>query len=145
MSRARAQEVQALSSKRSSPSKQSVPADVVGYLRAEKGMTLQQIATLTGTTESFISRVGRGQRNLTVEHLYKLEAHLKESLPLLLLRAMPRESLPEQLQPLFDQAVELLKALGASRFTFSVPPAAATEAKPARRKPAKKVARAVQL
>ena len=62
------------------------PQKVVAYLRAEKGMTLRQIATLTGTTESFISRVASGGRNLTLDHLYKIETYLKEPLPLLLLR-----------------------------------------------------------
>lgn len=105
----------------------SVPADVVDYLRTEKGMTLQQIARMTGTTESFISRVASGGRNFTLEHLYRIETHLKEPLPLLLLRAMPRQALPEQFQPLYDQAAELLKALGESRAPFSPQPGPATK------------------
>ncbi len=108
-----------MDSRLESVSSSALPADVVGYLRAEKGMTLKQIAAITGTTESFISRVASGQRNLTVEHLQRIEAHLQEPLPLLLLRAMPRDSFPEALQPLYDQAAELLKVLGESRQPFS--------------------------
>lgn len=128
MNQAKTQQAQVPGSSGSHIRKPSVPADVVSYLRSEKGMTLQQIAKLTGTTESFISRVAHGGRNFTLEHLYKIEAYLKEPLSLLLLRAMPREALPEELQPLYDQAVDLLKALGESRFPFSVPrsPAAKT-------------------
>lgn len=77
--------------------------------------------------------MSHGGRNLTLEHLHKIESHLREPLPLLLLRAMSRDSLPEHLRPLYDQAVDLLKTLGESRFPLS-----AEQSPPAKRKRAAK-------
>ena len=90
-----------------------ISRDVVNLL-CERGMKLTQIAELLGVTKSYISRVKAGTRNFTLEHLSRLEAALGESLPLLLINAIPRDSMSPELRRLHDVTQRLLKTTGSA-------------------------------
>ena len=75
-------------------------------------MTLKNIGILIGLKESFISRVRNRQRSFTLEHLSKLEKALGKPLPIILIKAMPVESAPEELRTLYVASRDLLNTLG---------------------------------
>ena len=100
-----------------------ISRDVVNLL-CDRGMTLTQIAQSLGVTKSYISRVKAGTRNFTLEHLSKLEDVLGESLPLLLINAIPRNSMSPQLRRLRDVTQRLLKSTGAGKKPRTKPKAA---------------------
>lgn len=64
----------------------SISADIINYLIG-KTWSQSEIATMLGTYPSFISRVKNGERNLTFEHLLKIEQATKQILPLIILEA----------------------------------------------------------
>jgi len=84
-----------------------ISRDVVNLL-VSRGMTLTQIARTLGVTKSYISRVKAGTRNLTLDHLARLEEELGESLPVLLIKAVPRETVSPALWPLYESTLKLL-------------------------------------
>ncbi len=92
----------------------SISSDLVRYLR-DGGMTLKQIGELILTSESFISRVGRGERSFTLEHMARFEKELGESVPVLLLESRWRKLVPPAKRKLFEEAVRLLKESAAIR------------------------------
>ena len=79
------------------------------YLQSQ-GMTLRQIADTMGLSESFISRVARKKRSLTIEHLLRLQEAIDKPLPLLLLEATSQDSVPAPLAPLYEKVREVLAA-----------------------------------
>lgn len=76
-------------------------ADIVQFLRQDLGYTLKKIGELIGLSESYISRVRKGERSFTVKHLVRLEKTLKKPLPLLLIEAIPKDSLDTKMQALY--------------------------------------------
>ena len=80
---------------------------LVDLLR-QRGRTLKQIAEILELSESFMSRVSRGERSLTLEHLTRLEDELGEPLPLLLLEAS-RGEVSESSLPMFEEAIGILR------------------------------------
>ena len=93
----------------------TLSADIINYLRTEKEMTLSEISRMLDLSVSFLSRVAGKQRSFTIEHLVTLEKQLGQPLPLLLLKATSRESVPKHLSHLYDDLVELLAASGKIR------------------------------
>ena len=55
-----------------------------------------------------MSRVARGERSFTIDHLKKLEQTLNLPLPLLLLQATSKASISKELRPYYDEALKLL-------------------------------------
>jgi transcriptional regulator with XRE-family HTH domain len=84
-------------------------ADLVKHLVAG-GRTLDEVAALLGVKKSYVSRVKNRQRSLTVDHLVRLEKKLRRPLPLLLLEAIPEESVPDELKPAYRDAGRLFRA-----------------------------------
>ncbi len=76
---------------------------------------MKQIGELILTSESFISRVGRGERSFTLEHMARFEKELGESVPVLLLESRWRKLVPPAKRKLFEEAVRLLKESAAIR------------------------------
>jgi transcriptional regulator with XRE-family HTH domain len=91
-----------------------ISRDVVNLL-VSRGMTLTRIAQTLGVTKSYVSRVKAGTRNFTLDHLARLEMELGESLPVLLIKAVPRETVSPALWPLYQSALELLENTGSGR------------------------------
>lgn len=87
----------------------SISADLVDYLRRQRGMNLKQIGELVDLSESFVSRVARRQRSFTVEHLEKFERALGQPLPVLLLEALWENRIPNAQREMFAQGLELLR------------------------------------
>lgn len=89
----------------------TVSRDIVKYLRSQ-GQTLDQIGKSMGLSESFISRVLKGERSLTLNHLAKLEKVLKKPLPLILLESVDAKSAPSELRTLYEAFRGVMAALG---------------------------------
>jgi len=64
-------------------------------------MTLKQIGESMKLSESFISRVGKGERNLRIDHLVLLEQSLNLPFPLLILMIRDEKSIPSKLRPAY--------------------------------------------
>jgi len=84
-----------------------ISMNIVKLLQS-RGLTLKQIGEMIGHTESYISRVARGQRSFTIEHLTSLEKQLREPLPVLLLKSIDKENLDKQMRPLYQHLKNLL-------------------------------------
>ena len=76
----------------------AMSCDIVEYLRTEEALSLEEIGDSLGLSKSFISRVSRGERSFTLEHLRKLETALGEALPILLAKTARLESVPQKLR-----------------------------------------------
>jgi transcriptional regulator with XRE-family HTH domain len=87
----------------------SLSTEVVQYLR-NNGRTLEQVGKLIGTNKSFVSRVASGQRNLTIDHLLRIERALGEPLLVLLLEARHGAVGPRRYDPKYAKLLELLRA-----------------------------------
>jgi len=87
----------------------SLSADLVEYFR-KQGMTLSEIADKIGVSESFMSRVARKKRCFTIEQLLAFEKTIGQPLPLLLLAAIPQESVSEELADLYQAASDVLSS-----------------------------------
>src|SRR5438034_9502498 len=85
--------------------------DVVNLL-VERGMTLSGIARLLRVSKSYISRVKSGSRNFTLDHLARIEREIDQSIPVLMVQAIPRNSLEPELRPLYDATIQLLQSTG---------------------------------
>jgi len=92
-------------------------AEIVEYLRGQ-GKTLKEIGRLTGLSESYVSRVGQGDRNFRVDHLVRLEETLGAPLPLLLIEATAANSLPKSLSKAYEQLKKALKRSAQLRAEF---------------------------
>lgn len=88
----------------------SLSADLVRYLRNEKGKTLKQIGSSAALSESFLSRVSKGERNFRLDHLVKIAKSVRTSVPLLLLDATYRNSLSKDKRKLYVSLRQLLMA-----------------------------------
>lgn len=86
--------------------------EVVQYLRQR--MTLNKIGELIDCTESFVSLVGQGKRNLTINHLIRLEKSLHKPLPLLILEASEK-SVSKDMRPQYDSLHKILEKAGKLR------------------------------
>jgi transcriptional regulator with XRE-family HTH domain len=91
----------------------AISTRIVKHLHTQ-GMTLKQIGSLMGVTESFISRVRNGQCSLTLEHLAKLEDALGKSLPEILVHSTPLDSVPRKLRKMYKAFDDFLATLAAS-------------------------------
>jgi transcriptional regulator with XRE-family HTH domain len=80
---------------------------IVNFLR-KQGYNLKQIGELIGHSESYISRVSRGERAFTVEHFALIEKQLGKPLPMLLLEAIDEKNVDKQLRPLYKSLKKLL-------------------------------------
>ena len=89
----------------------TVSRDIVKYLRGQ-GQTLGQIGKSMDLSESFISRVLKGERSFTLKHLAKLEKVLKKPLPLILLESTDPNSAPAELRTLYEAFRGVMAALG---------------------------------
>lgn len=86
-------------------------ASIVQYLKKQRKMKLREIKELTGLSESYLSRISRGERNFRVDHLVSLEKALGEPLSILLIEATCPRPMSEKL----EEALDVLKeALGHS-------------------------------
>jgi len=103
--------------------------DVVELL-VSRGMNLTGIAALLDVSKSYISRVRSGTRSLTLDHLATLEEELGRPVALLLMEAIPRESVSAKARPLYDATWRLLRKV------TQPPPWGAR--KPARRRKSKR-------
>jgi hypothetical protein len=92
----------------------SISTDLVTYLRGE-GMNLKQIGTLISAGESFVSRVSRGERSFTLEHMARFEKALGKPIPVLLLESQWRSRVPKTKRALFEKALRLLSESAAIR------------------------------
>lgn len=86
----------------------SLSAKVVELLQ-DKKMSLSKIAKLMDLSKSFVSRVAKGERSLTIARLKKLEERLQLPLPLLLLEAVETKSMSKKLK---EQYRALRNAVG---------------------------------
>ena len=86
--------------------KEKLSSEIVDYLR-QRGMTLKQIGENIACSESFVSRVGKGERSLTIEHLMLLEKNLGAPLPLLLLEASHRGSVDNRIRSSYEDLRQL--------------------------------------
>jgi len=82
-------------------SEKYVSANIVKFLREARNMTLKEIGTITGCGESFVCRVGKGQRAFTLKHLALIEEHLHIPLPLLLLDSVNQDALTDEMRSLY--------------------------------------------
>lgn len=89
-------------------------AELVEYFRRQ-GKTLREIGEMMDLGESFVSRVAKGKRRFTIDHLATLEKKLGKPLPLLLLETTPIESVPEDLRNLYAELAQLLRRSGEMR------------------------------
>jgi len=80
---------------------------IIAYLRSD-GRTLREIADLLEVSESYVSRVARGERQLSVPHLEQLERLEGNSLPLILLEA-ERERTPRKHLRAIDDLMNLMR------------------------------------
>jgi transcriptional regulator with XRE-family HTH domain len=96
----------------------STSASLVSYLRGQ-GKTLRQIGEMVGLSESFISRVAKGDRSFTLDHLSAFERELGEPLPALLLQSMRPRSLSARQQTAFDEALQLMREIGEFRHSLA--------------------------
>jgi transcriptional regulator with XRE-family HTH domain len=97
-------------------------SDVIEYLMS-RGMTVTQIAAVLKVSKSFISRVKSRQRSLTIDHLLAIEDVIGQPLPLLLLEAIPLDTVPPDVRPLYEETLKLFRANAA-------PPKPARKARP---------------
>jgi len=88
----------------------AISTHVVQYLHGQ-GMTLKEIGSLMDVKESFISRVRKGERSLTLEHLTKLEQALGKPLPAILVHATPLDSVSKEMRPVYAAFDNFLAAL----------------------------------
>ena len=91
-----------------------ISRDIVNLL-VNRGMTPLQLASALGVTRSFISRVKSGTRNFTLNHLSVLEELVGESLPILLIEAIPKEMVAPEHRPIHEACIRLLETTGAGR------------------------------
>ena len=92
-------------------------SDIVKYLQ-QNSRTLKQIGKLAGLSESFISRVGKGERSFTIKHLLKLEKAVGQPLPLLLIEATKEDSLTGEMRELYRSLRKSLELSGRLRAKF---------------------------
>ena len=83
-------------------------AEIVQYLQ-QTGKTLKEIAGMTDLSESYISRVGKGERNFRFDHLVKLEETLGKPLPQLLVESTKPKFLNRQLRELYKALEETFR------------------------------------
>jgi transcriptional regulator with XRE-family HTH domain len=95
------------------PVSSRISQDIVNLL-VERQMTLTQIAQMLGVGKSYVSRVKAGTRNFTLDHLAILENELGESLPVLLIKSLPRKAGPPNLRKLYDMTLRLLETTGSA-------------------------------
>ena len=84
--------------------------DVIKYFHDKIGDTYKQIGKKIGLSESYISRVYNGERDLTLEHLVKLESAYEIPLPVILLEVVTDKNVPKGLKPLYKTARDLLES-----------------------------------
>lgn len=84
-------------------------AIIVQYLKKKKKLKLREIKELTGLSESYISRISRGERNFRLDHLVSLERALGKPLPILLIEASYPSAKSKELQEALDILKEALE------------------------------------
>jgi transcriptional regulator with XRE-family HTH domain len=86
----------------------SLTENVIGYLQG-RGLTQIGMSRMLNVTRSFISRAARGERNLTVKHMEQLAEELEMTLPELLARATPINTVPVKMRKSFKLMLQGLK------------------------------------
>jgi len=81
-------------------------AEIVRYLKQTR--SLAEIADLLEVNRSYITMVNKGQRNLTIEHLIKLERKLKESVIVLTMESILRTK-SKKVQLKYNDLLHLLR------------------------------------
>ncbi len=87
---------------------------LVAYLR-EQGKTLRQIGEMVGLSESFVSRVAKGERSFTLDHLALFERRLGEPLSVLIMESVWARTIDAEHKPAYDEALRVLRELGEFR------------------------------
>jgi len=78
--------------------KRTVSSDIVNFLWKRGGLNLKEIGSLMGgLSQTYLSRIASGKRNLRLEHLVLLEESLGISFPWLILIAHYEKSVPKKL------------------------------------------------
>ena len=88
--------------------------DLVDYLRQE-GRTLKGIGGLIGVSESFVSRVARGKRSFTIDHLAQFERALARPILELLLESFAVKDIAPEQRAAIDEALQILRKTAALR------------------------------
>lgn len=90
----------------------SISQCVVEYYLSQR-MTMREIGGLMNLSESYISRVSKGTRNFTLEHLSRLEKKSGTPLPQLLVNAISPEYVPPKLRKFYKSFQGLMETLSA--------------------------------
>jgi len=85
----------------------SPATNIVKYLHDRK-MTYKKIGNLMDFSESYINRVARGERTLSIEDLDRLAMQLGLALPELLLLATPINSVPPKIRSTHQALLRVL-------------------------------------
>lgn len=83
--------------------------NIMRYLMTQ-GLTQTQVGKLLGLTRSFCSYVAKGQRNFTADEMERLAEALDMTLPELLARSTPPETVPARLRKNYRLLLRGLKA-----------------------------------
>jgi transcriptional regulator with XRE-family HTH domain len=89
----------------------SVSKKIILHLVENKGIAGTQIAKWIGSSRSFVSHVKRGEKNLTIDKLLKLEEGLKQPLPLLFMDVVEKESMSKELKDKYKSLQKAWKEL----------------------------------
>jgi transcriptional regulator with XRE-family HTH domain len=76
--------------------KTTVSSSIVNFLWKEESMKHKEICAMMDLSESFISHVAKGERNLRLEHLVSLEKSLGIPFPWLILIAHYKKSITKK-------------------------------------------------
>jgi len=85
-------------------------ANVVGYFNGKLNFSLKEIGDCIGQKRAFVSMVKKGERSLTIEHLFALQNAVNEPLPVLIYEAL-EEQTPAPIKERNADLYNLLKSL----------------------------------
>lgn len=88
--------------------KNELSKGVINYLHDTFGDNYRTIGEKIGLSETFISRVRHGKRNLSLEHLTRIESAYKKPLPVILLEAAKDKNILKELRPFYKFMREML-------------------------------------
>ncbi len=87
--------------------KHELSKNIVNYLHDTFGENYRQIGEKIDLSESFMSLVRHGERNLTLDHLLRIESVYETPLPTILIQAIKDKNIPEELR----EGYELLREI----------------------------------
>lgn len=88
---------------------------VIANLRADRGITQEQLATLAGTSPAYLSQIETGYRRPTLGLLGRIAAALETTLPVLFVLALGEDDVSEEKRDTFRELAPALKSLLAER------------------------------